>query len=71
MASDGNPAGTPAKESNISLSLSLHDRKEADRLFAALSEGGKADMPMAEQFWGAYFGQCTDRFGIDWMINCQ
>jgi PhnB protein len=27
-------------------------------------------MPMQDMFWGAYFGSCTDRFGVMWMVNC-
>lgn len=57
--------------SNVNINLQPDSRGEADRLFAALSEGGQVTMPMAEQFWGAYFGACTDRFGIRWMINCE
>ena len=46
-------------------------RAEADRLFAGLvAGGGAATMPMQEMFWGAYWGSLTDRFGVQWMINC-
>jgi len=44
-------------------------REEADRLFAALSEGGQIGMPMADMFWGDYYGAFQDKFGIQWMIN--
>lgn len=44
-------------------------RGEADRLFAALSEGGEVEMPMADMFWGDYYGSFRDKFGIQWMIN--
>jgi PhnB protein len=40
-------------------------------LFVALAEGGQVTMPMDVMFWGDYFGSCTDRFGIRWMINCS
>jgi PhnB protein len=40
-------------------------------LFAALSEGGKAETAPQEMFWGAYYGSCTDKFGVQWMFNCQ
>ena len=40
-------------------------------MFARLSAGGKATMPLQEMFWGAYYGICTDRFGINWMINYE
>ena len=44
---------------------------ETDRLFAALGQGGKADMPLQEMFWGDYFGILVDQFGIRWMFNCS
>ena len=44
---------------------------EAERLFAALSEGGTVQMPIGETFWSARFGMLTDRFGVPWMINCE
>ena len=37
---------------------------------AKLSYGGSVTMPLSEQFWGSYFGMCTDRFGINWMVSC-
>ena len=54
---------------NIYINLQPDTRAEADELFAALSEGGKVEMPMAEMFWGDYFGSLVDKFGIQWMIN--
>ncbi len=69
--------GTDAPESmgftlnqgnNVYISLNLDEKEEADRLFAALSEGGKVEMPMQDMFWGDYFGSFTDKFGVQWMI---
>jgi PhnB protein len=57
--------------SSVHINLQPDTRAETDRLFAALSEGGQVTMPLAEMFWGAYFGSCTDRFGIRWMFNCE
>lgn len=57
------------KGNNVHISVETDTRAEADRLFAALSDGGEATMPMAEQFWG-YYGALTDRFGVRWMVNC-
>jgi PhnB protein len=54
---------------NFSISVSADSREEADRLFNGLSEGGKVEMPLADAFWGAYFGMLQDKFGIDWMIS--
>jgi PhnB protein len=70
--------GTDAPESmgfklnqgnNVYINLSPDTRGEADRLFVALAEGGKVEMPLAEQFWGDYFGSLRDRFGVQWMFN--
>lgn len=54
---------------NIQLSLAPSSKAEADKLFNGLSAGGRVTMPMADAFWGAYFGMCEDKFGIRWMIN--
>lgn len=54
---------------NYYVSVTPSSREEADRIFAALSEGGKIEMPMADQFWGDYFGSLVDKFGIRWMVN--
>jgi PhnB protein len=51
------------------LNLEPDTRAEAERLFTALSVGGKVGMPLTEMFWGAVFGTVTDRFGVSWMIN--
>ncbi len=52
-----------------SVHLMASDKAEADRVFAALSAGGKATMPMANAPWGPYFGMCSDRFGVGWMVS--
>ena len=54
---------------HFSLYLNTDSKKEADRLFNALSAGGEIKMPMAEQFWGSYYGICMDKFGINWKIS--
>jgi PhnB protein len=56
---------------NISLSVSADSKEEADRIFNGLANGGEITMPLADAFWGAYFGMCKDRFGIQWMVNCD
>ena len=56
--------------SNIYLNLEPDTRAETDRLYAALGEGGKMEQPLAEMFWGAYWGWLIDRFGVRWMFNC-
>jgi PhnB protein len=54
---------------NTTLVLEVDSRDEADRYYEALSAGGGESSPMADMFWGAYWGVCLDRFGIRWMIN--
>ncbi len=72
MASDANPAmGNVIMGQNISLSVNTESKKEADRIFNSLAEGGKITMPMDKTFWGAYFGMLIDRFEIIWMVNCD
>lgn len=51
------------------LSLFVDSDAEADKIFAGLSEGGSVQLPMSKQFWGAYFGMLTDKWGVRWMIN--
>ena len=55
---------------NININLEPDTRSETKRLFDRLSEGGKVNMPLDEMFWGAYFGSCTDKYGVQWMFNC-
>jgi len=54
---------------NFSISINADSKAEADRFYKELSAGGKSVMPMAETFWGSYFGMMTDRFGINWMVS--
>jgi PhnB protein len=70
--------GTDAPESmgftlvqgnNVFINLEPDTRTDTDRLFKALSEGGKIDMPLQEMFWGGYFGSLVDKFGLRWMFN--
>ncbi|WP_114239323.1 VOC family protein [Dyella sp. C9] len=44
---------------------------EAERVFQALAEGGRVQMPIAETFWAKRFGLLTDRYGKGWMVNCM
>jgi PhnB protein len=70
MASDGREGSPQEKESNISLAIGLADEAKAKEVFDKLSAGGNVTMPLEKMFWGALFGQFTDQYGIDWMINC-
>ncbi len=54
---------------NVSIMISPDTKEEADRVFKALSAGGKVEMAIANQPWGDYYGGLIDKFGIRWMVN--
>ena len=70
MGSDAPPDRFKAPQ-GFSVSLQVDDPADAERIFAALSEGGKIGMPIQQTFWAVRFGMTVDRFGIPWMINCE
>jgi PhnB protein len=53
----------------MAVSLSVDSANEAERVFAALAEGGEVQMPLGAVFWSPAFGMCTDRFGTPWMVG--
>jgi len=70
--------GTDAPESmgfklnfgnNVHISLEPDTKAETKRLFDSLSVGGKITMELQVMFWGAYYGTCTDKYGVQWMFN--
>lgn len=67
MASDGMNGGNPQFK-GISLALAAADAADAERLFAALGEGGQVQMPMSETFFAHRFGMVADKFGVSWMV---
>ena len=68
MLSDGRCDGKPVFN-GFSLSLNAANEAEADRLFAALLDGGTVQMPLAKTFWSPKFGMVADRFGVGWMVS--
>jgi PhnB protein len=69
MASDGSPTEQRTMQ-GFSISFSVKTTAEAERIFAALAEGGAVRMPIAETFFAERFGQVVDKFGTPWMIVC-
>ena len=69
-ASDGRCQGKPDFQ-GFALTLAPSDEAEADRLFAALAEGGTVQMPLAKTFFSPRFGMVADRFGVPWMVVVQ
>jgi len=57
------------KGDNFHICIHTENEKETDKLFKALSANGKIEMPLNKTFWGAYFGMCRDKFGIQWMLS--
>lgn len=53
---------------NVAVTITADTSAEADTLFAGLSDGGTAEMPMETAFWGDYYGTLYDKFGIHWMV---
>ena len=67
LGSDGNCSGKPNFQ-GVSLSLTVRDEAEANKVFAALAEGGQVHMPLARTFFSTSFGMLADRFGLGWMV---
>jgi PhnB protein len=71
MASDIMPSmgHTLVEGNNFHVSVDTDSKQEVDKIFAALSKGGEVKMPVADMFWGSYFGMCKDKYGIQWMVG--
>ena len=67
MASDGRCQGKPSFV-GFALSVTAANETEADRLFAALADGGRVQMPLGKTFFAPRFGMVADRFGVSWMV---
>ncbi|PTM40276.1 VOC family protein [Bosea sp. 124] len=71
MASDAPPDRSDGPMRSVSVSVNVPEIAEAERIFAALSEGATVQMPMAETFWSPRFGMLRDRFGTNWMVGAD
>ncbi len=67
LASDGRCLGRPNFQ-GFSLTLTAANDAEAERLFAALADGGQIQMPLGKTFFSSRFGMVSDRFGVPWMV---
>lgn len=68
MGSD-DPSGDGGPKTGFNVSYTAPEVETAERVFAALSEGGEVTMPLEKTFWSPAFGMVTDRFGVPWMID--
>jgi len=67
FASDNDDAEPMRGSAHI---LQMKDRQLTKQLFDKLADQGVVTTPLAVQIWGDYFGKLTDRFGVQWMLNC-
>jgi PhnB protein len=67
LMSDGRCTGG-ANFHGIALALSAATEADADRIFNALADGGKVNMPLAKTFFSPKFGMVADKFGVGWMV---
>ena len=67
LVSDGRCAGQPNFQ-GFSLSITVASGAEAERVFTALADGGKIQMPITKTFFSSHFGMVADRFGAPWMV---
>lgn len=71
MASDATPDTNLTTGNNVTLAVGTNDLDKTETWFNNLAADGKVTMPLQEAFWGATFGMLTDKFGINWMFNCE
>ncbi len=69
MCSDAPEHKSVTMGNNFSISLNYKDEARLRQEFAAFTDGGVVTMPLQDTFWGAIFGMCTDKFGVNWMFN--
>ena len=70
LMSDGECRGQ-ASFQGFSLSLTVSDDAEAERVFNALGDGGQVQMPLAKTFFSPNFGMVADKFGVSWMVYVE
>lgn len=65
------PENKAAKLSGFSVSVTVKDKAEGERIFAGLCDGGEMRMAFQQTFWSPGFGMCVDQFGVPWMVNTE
>jgi PhnB protein len=69
MGADDPTGGFDGENRGMCVNCSAPDVAEAERVFAALADGGQVQLPLGETFFSPAFGMCTDRFGTPWMVT--
>lgn len=70
MAYDASPDTPLNSGNNIHMSVELHDKAKAKEIWDSLSDGGTIHDNLSEREWNALYGRCTDKYNIQWMVNC-
>jgi PhnB protein len=70
QASDDQSGASPKVGDNFQVAVDCDSLEETDRTFEALRQGGTVRFPLGNAPWGARFGMLTDKFGIQWLLNC-
>lgn len=65
------PDDKAVKPSGFSVSVTVKDKAEGERIFKGLSEGGQVQMAYQQTFWSPGFGMCIDKFSVPWMVNTE
>lgn len=61
--------GEAQRTNSFNISISTDSEEQTTKFFNGLSEGGKVTMPLDKTFWGSFFGMCTDKYGVQWMVG--
>ncbi|HWK05152.1 MAG TPA: VOC family protein [Puia sp.] len=69
MASDMVAEQGLVKGNSVSLMLNCSSEEEINTFYGNLSKGGQATHPLENSFWGALFGDLTDRYGNHWLLH--
>jgi PhnB protein len=69
VATDGHPDYPATVGENMAIALGGGDKERLTRIFSSLAEGGRVQMPLAAQPWGAMVGWLRDKFGIPWTVT--
>ncbi len=71
MACDNMAGEAEGQGSNISLAIGCDDEGRMQEMFGKMAEGGYITMPLQETHWAKSFGMLTDKYGVNWMFNCE
>jgi len=63
------PPDKSAPIGGFQIAVNLDEEAEVTRIYDALKEGGSVQMPLMKTFWSPWFGMCTDKFGVGWMVS--